>query len=195
MSYDRYLAICNPLHYASIMNHMLCLHLVIWSWLLACIAMLFLICLICNLQFCGPRVIDHYFCDMDPILKLSCSDHAIIDHAYFLSAMLFTLIPFSFILFTYAYIFITISRISSTIGKQKAFSTCSSHLIVVSTYYGTIISVYLAPSKGQLINVNKFLSLLYTTGTPLFNQIIYSLRNHDIKIAILKCISRHLRRH
>ncbi|XP_063302613.1 olfactory receptor 10A7-like [Pelobates fuscus] len=184
MSYDRYLAICDPLHYITIMDLRLRVQLALWSWLLACIVMIFIVFLICNLQFCGPHLIDHYFCDIAPILDLTCSDHQIVDFSYFILTILFALIPFSFILFTYISIFITVSQISSSSGKQKSFSTCSSHLMVVSTYYGTLITIYLVPSKGRSYNVNKVISLLYTMGTPFCNPIIYSLRNQEIKTAV-----------
>ncbi|KAM8972649.1 olfactory receptor 10A7-like [Pelodytes ibericus] len=184
MSYDRYLAICNPLHYISIMDLRLRVQLVFWSWLLACIVLSFVIFFLCSVQFCGPNTIDYYFCDIEPILELACSDHTIIDLSYFVSTILFGLIPFSYILFTYISIFITITQISSTRGRQKTFSTCSSHLIVVSIYYGTLIAIYMLPSRGQQYNIKKLLSLLYTMGTPFLNPIIYSFRNQEIKRAV-----------
>ncbi|KAM8972642.1 olfactory receptor 1E16-like [Pelodytes ibericus] len=187
MSYDRYLAICHPLSYITIMDLRLSLQLVIWSWLLAFMLLIFfIIVLLFNLEFCGPQIIDHYFCDLSPILKLSCTDPNFVEIADFIIAIPFVVVPFFFILSTYILIFITIFRISSTIAKQKAFSTCSSHLNVVSTYYWTIISIYMMPSKGQSFNVNKVISLLYTTGTPFFNPIIYSLRNLEIRKALEK---------
>ncbi|KAM8972650.1 olfactory receptor 10A7-like [Pelodytes ibericus] len=184
MSYDRYLAICNPLHYISIMDLRLRVQLVFWSWLIACLVLLFTIFFVCNLQFCGPNIIDHYFCDLEPILELACSDHTIIDLTYFVLAIVLALFPFFFILYTYISIFITITQISSTRGRQKTFSTCSSHLIVVSIYYGTLIAIYMVPSTGQPFHINKVISLLYTMGTPFFNPIIYSLRNQEIKRAV-----------
>ncbi|KAM8972584.1 olfactory receptor 10A7-like [Pelodytes ibericus] len=188
MSYDRYLAICNPLHYSSIMHHRLCLQLVIWSWVLACIVAFILASLMFILEFCGPHIIDHYFCDLAPILKLSCTETTFVEIADVIFGIPYVLAPFLFILYTYISIFITIFGIPSTVSKQKAFSTCSSHLIVVSTYYGTMITIYMLPSKGQF-NVNKVLSLLYTMGTPFFNPIIYSLRNQEIRKAVIKYAS------
>ncbi|KAM8972583.1 olfactory receptor-like protein I9 [Pelodytes ibericus] len=189
MSYDRYLAICNPLNYISVMDLRLCLQLVIWSWILAFMVLLAIVFLMFNLEFCGPHIIDHYFCDLAPILKLSCTDPTFVELADFILGIPYVVAPFFFILSTYILIFITIFRISSTIAKQKAFSTCSSHLIVVSTYYGTIIIIYLIPSQRQSFNVNKVLSLLYTMGTPFFNPIIYSLRNLEIRKALMKYVS------
>ncbi|KAM8972637.1 olfactory receptor 6B1-like [Pelodytes ibericus] len=184
MSYDRYLAICDPLHYTSIMDFRLRSQLVLCSWLLGLLTISVIIFLVCSLQFCGPHIIDHYFCDFAPLLELSCSDYSTVKLVDVVLGIPFALVPFFFILFTYISIFITILGISSTVRKQKSFSNCSSHLIVVSAYYGTIVTVYMAPSKGQLFNINKVLSLLYTMGTPFFNPIIYSLRNQDIKIAL-----------
>ncbi|XP_075434302.1 olfactory receptor 11L1-like [Ascaphus truei] len=188
MSYDRYLAICNPLRYTSIMDFRLCLHLIIWSWLIGFIVSLFLNIQICRLQFCGPHIIDHYFCDLAPLLQLSCSDTSIVELADFIFAIPLTLFPFVFIISTYVFISLTILRIPTTTGKQKAFSTCSSHLTVVGLFYGTLITVYMIPSRGLSFNVNKAISLLYTVGTPFLNPIIYSLRNQEIKLALKKYI-------
>ncbi|XP_075434061.1 olfactory receptor 11A1-like [Ascaphus truei] len=187
MSYDRYLAICNPLRYTSIMDLRLSLHLVLWSWMIVFLVILALVFPICQLQFCGPHIIDHYFCDFDPLLKLSCSDTSIVALEQFVFAIPITVLPFALITSTYVSISITILRIPTTTGRQKAFSTCSSHLTVVGTYYGTLIAIYMTPSRGLSFNLNKVLSLLYTVGTPLFNPIIYSLRNQEIKAALIKC--------
>ncbi|CAH2272522.1 hypothetical protein XELAEV_18019472mg, partial [Pelobates cultripes] len=189
MSYDRYLAICNPLHYSSIMNYRLSFHLVLWSWIFSSTIMFILVFLIANLQFCGSDNIDHYFCDLAPLLEMSCSDNTFIELLDMLLTIIFGIIPFVFILFTYICISITIAGIPSTSGKQKAFSTCSSHLTVVCMYYGTIILVYTIPSKGRLFNIKKMLSTLYTIGTPFFNPIIYSFRNQEIKIALIKHVT------
>ncbi|KAM8972652.1 olfactory receptor 10A7-like [Pelodytes ibericus] len=184
MSYDRYLAICNPLHYTSIMDLHLQFLMVISTWIFGFMFMLLFVLLVCKIQFCGSQIIDHYFCDLAPLLDLSCSDDTVIKLINFVTIILFMILPFSFILSTYIAIFITIFGISSTNGKQKAFSTCSSHLIVVSTYYGTLITVYLAPSEGQSFNMKKIISLLYIIATPFLNPVIYSLKNQEIKSAL-----------
>ncbi|KAE8620596.1 hypothetical protein XENTR_v10010355, partial [Xenopus tropicalis] len=188
MAYDRYLAICSPLHYVSIMGFRLCLYMSLCSWGLALILAFIGILLTFNLQFCGPFVIDHYFCDFAPIIKLSCTDYKAVELTDIILLIPFMLLPFCFIIYTYVSIGLAILRISSTEGRHKAFSTCSSHLIVVCMYYGTLIAVYMAPSKGQRFNMNKILSLLYTMGTPFFNPVIYSLRNKEIKMNLVKCI-------
>ncbi|XP_075433827.1 olfactory receptor 11A1-like [Ascaphus truei] len=187
MSYDRYLAICNPLHYSTIMGSKLCYTLVTLCWLLGFTFSLIAACLVCELQLCGSNVIDHFYCEFGPLLELSCSDTSIVEVVAFVLSTLIIIFPFVFVLLTYVYISLTILRIPSTTGKQKAFSTCSSHLAVVCVYYGTLIAKYMVPSKGHLQNLNKVLSLLYTVVTPLFNPIIYSLRNQEIRAALRKC--------
>ncbi|XP_075434070.1 olfactory receptor 6B1-like [Ascaphus truei] len=184
MSYDRYLAICHPLRYTTIMNFKLCLQLVIWSWLLGFIFTLFLILPISQLQFCGPNVIDHIFCDFAPLVKHSCSDTSFLEMEDFVLTFPVFLLPFVFIIATYVCIFLTILRIPSTTGRTKAFSTCSSHISVVGTYYGTLIIIYVIPSIEHSFTINKVLSLLYTVVTPFFNPLIYSLRNQEIGAAL-----------
>ncbi|XP_053320009.1 olfactory receptor 10A7-like [Spea bombifrons] len=193
MSYDRYLAICRPLHYTSVMDFRLNVQLILYSWLLACMITFMVAPAVSVLQFCG-HVIDHYFCDLAPLLELSCTKHPAAELIDLIIGIPFVTIPFLFIIFTYVSIVITILGISSSAGRQKAFSTCSSHLTVVCTYYGTVIIVYLAPSKKQSFNMNKLLSLLYTVLCPFVNPIIYSLRNDDIKINLKKFIINGLKR-
>uniref|UniRef100_A0A6I8Q8I4 Olfactory receptor n=1 Tax=Xenopus tropicalis TaxID=8364 RepID=A0A6I8Q8I4_XENTR len=188
MAYDRYLAICSPLHYASIMGFRLCLYMS-----LSLILSLFVNLLTFNLQFCGPLVIDHYFCDFTPLIKLSCTDYKPVELTLIILTIPSMLLPFCFIIFSYVSIGLAILRISSTEGRHKAFSTCSSHLIVVCTYYGTLIIVYMVPSKGHNFNTKKMLSLLYTVGTPCFNPIVYSLRNSEIKVALYKSAEKEIK--
>ncbi|XP_075433862.1 olfactory receptor 11A1-like [Ascaphus truei] len=187
MSYDRYLAICNPLHYTSIMDVSLCYILITLCWLLGFMPSLIGTWLVCELQLCGPNIIDHFYCEFGPLLELSCSDTSIVEIVVFVLAIPILLFPFVFVLLTYVYISLTILRIPSTTGKQKAFFTCSSHL-AVCVYYGTLISKYMVPSRGHLQTLNKVLSLLCTVVTSLFNPIIYSLRNQEIRAALKKCI-------
>ncbi|XP_053319900.1 olfactory receptor 11A1-like [Spea bombifrons] len=177
MSYDRYLAIYSPLRYVSIMPFKRCLHLVVSSWLFSFLVVLISLVLLATLDFCDP-LIDHYYCDFSPIVKLSCTDTSAIELETYLVTGFIVLLPFVFIVVTYIYIFFTIFAVPSK-TRQKAFSTCSSHLAVVCSYYGALIIIYLAPSNG--LNTNKVISLLYTVGTPLFNPIIYSLRNQEIR--------------
>ncbi|KAM4749329.1 olfactory receptor 5P53-like [Rhinophrynus dorsalis] len=192
MSFDRYLAICNPLRYHSIMNFRLCLNLIIVSWLVSFMLSLNITLLVMQLDFCSNNVIDHFFCDFLPLLELSCSDTSIVVIEDLVLGVPVTVVPFVFIVVTYIYIIRTILNIPSTRGRQKAFSTCSSHLTVVFMYYGTIFLIYLVPSRGYLKHINKFLSLLYTVLTPMLNPIIYSLRNQEIRKSLRKIINPNL---
>ncbi|XP_063158234.1 olfactory receptor 6N1-like [Candoia aspera] len=186
MSYDRYLAICKPLHYATSMNAQICIQLAASSWINGLIAALILLSLMLQLTFCGPNEIDHYFCDTVPLIKLSCSDTSLVELTSFVFTFAFTLPPFFLTLTSYIYIISTILRIPSTIGRKKAFSTCSSHLIVVSMFYGSIMIVYLLPKSEALTDVTNFFSLLYTVLPPVANPLIYSLRNKEVKDAMKK---------
>ncbi|KAM3924572.1 olfactory receptor 11L1-like [Leptodactylus fuscus] len=189
MCYDRYLAICRPLHYPQIVNHPFCLTMVVVTWMMsASVVLIHTLTIITKLNFCGPNRIDHFFCDLDPILQLSCSDILVVEIEVTMLSAVLVGIPFFIILISYICIIATILQIPSTIGRHKAFSTCSSHLIVVSMYYGTLLCVYLVPNRPQSMNVTKFLSLLYTVVTPLMNPIIYSLRNKDLQNEAKKVI-------
>ncbi|XP_040197823.1 olfactory receptor 11L1-like [Rana temporaria] len=184
MSYDRYLAICYPLHYVSIMSQVLCITLVFAALLLSSSLTSFIIHGVCSLEFCGPNTIDQFFCDFYPLMKLSCSDTSIVRMESTLLCTAVVVLPFLLIVLSYIYIALTISNISSISGRLKSFSTCSSHLTVVSIFYGTLISMYVLPNEGQSQMISKILSLLYTVFTPFINPFIYSLRNKDIKNAL-----------
>ncbi|XP_007443449.3 olfactory receptor 6B1-like [Python bivittatus] len=188
MSYDRYVAICKPLHYASLMNSKLCLQMAAGSWVIGFIASTITIILMSRLVFCGPNEIDHFFCDTYPIIQLSCSDTVLLRVLILSFVSLFTLPPFTLTLLSYTYILSAIVKIPSTIGKQKAFSTCSSHLMVVTIYYGSITAAYTLPDSASLRDWNKFVSAFYTVVTPLINPLIYSLRNKDVKDSLQRSV-------
>ncbi|XP_040275011.1 olfactory receptor 2A14-like [Bufo bufo] len=191
MSYDRYLAICRSLHYISIMNVKLRYSLINSSWVFGFLLALITIVLICGLEFCGPNVINHFFCEFASLLELSCSDTTVLNIEIIVICFPIVVLPFLFIIITYIYIFITILRISSNSGRQKAFSTCSSHLVVVSFFYGSMFVIYMVPYRGHSLTVNKFISLLYIVLTPLLNPIIYSLRNKEIQSSAMKYFQVH----
>ncbi|XP_073403045.1 olfactory receptor 6N1-like [Dendrobates tinctorius] len=184
MSYDRYVAICNPLHYISVMTSGHCVILTLFCFLFGLSPIFIYTITIANLNFCGPNIIDHLFCDFMPLIDLACSDTFRVHLEIFLLGTPSVLIPATIIVLSYTYIVVAVLRIPSSTGRQKAFSTCSSHLTVVSIFYGTLFSIYVVPSKGLTLTVSKILSLLYTVFTPLINPIIYSLRNEDIKKAV-----------
>ncbi|XP_053902235.1 olfactory receptor 6N1-like [Malaclemys terrapin pileata] len=192
MSYDRYLAICKPLHYSSLMNIRFCLQLAAGSWLNGCLAITIFILCVSQFIFCGPNEIDHFYCDPIPLIKLSCGDTHLIILVDFILACVFTLPPFLLTLMSYVCIIATILRIPSTTGRQKSFSTCSSHLIVVTIFYGTLMIVYMLPKVDTLRVLNKVLSLCYTVLTPLVNPLIYSLRNREVREALHKALSKYI---
>ncbi|KAG8573910.1 hypothetical protein GDO81_008933 [Engystomops pustulosus] len=189
MSYDRYLAICHPLRYSSLMGPNLCLQLVIGSWSLVIVLISSEVIVVIQFDFCGLNYIDHFFCDFGPIVELATSDISVLMLQDFVISIFMIFSPFAFIILTYFCIFFTIFKISSTFGKRKAFSTCSSHLTTVCVYYGTLITVYMAPTDESSSHINKYRSLLYIVVTPLMNPIIYSLRNSEIKRAMRKVMS------
>ncbi|XP_024071133.2 olfactory receptor 1020-like [Terrapene carolina triunguis] len=186
MSYDRYLAICNPLHYAARMSGRACLQLAGGSWIGGFLGNSITTLSISQLTFCGPNGIDHLFCDLIPLVKLSCNDPHLMETLAFILSFLFSLVPFLLTLMSYISIITTILRIPSTTGRQKAFSTCSSHLIVVSIYYATLLIVYMFPTTDILNDFKKVLSVIYAVLTPLVNPLIYSLRNKEVQEALRK---------
>ncbi|XP_034646425.1 olfactory receptor 11L1-like [Trachemys scripta elegans] len=192
MAYDRYLAICIPLSYKVMMNFRFCLLLVSASWITGFSSSVLVVGMVPQLSFCGPNEINNFFCDMAELLKLSCAKSPLAEMIILVCCSVVTLIPFLFITGSYVLILLAIWRIASSTGRQKAFSTCASHLLVVSLYYGTIIIMYVAPSEGLSPSFHKILSLMYTVATPMFNPIIYSLRNQEVKEAFRKVVMQNL---
>ncbi|KAM5171532.1 olfactory receptor 5P81-like [Mantella aurantiaca] len=188
MSYDRYLAICNPLRYSSLLNSRVFSQLIIGLWGFVAILASSEIVVIFQFNYCGLNSIDHFFCDFGPVVKLSTSDISALMLQDIVISIVTIFLPFAFIIITYICILVTILKISSTSGRRKAFSTCSSHLAMVCAYYGTLIIVYVAPSEESSTNTNTYKSLLYIVVSPLMNPIIYSLRNHEIKRALKKIL-------
>ncbi|XP_060111186.1 olfactory receptor 6C4-like [Heteronotia binoei] len=191
MSYDRYVAICKPLHYMTIMNNKVCLFLVAASWFWGFVENTVLIVFVFQLTFCGHNEIEHFFCDYTPIIQLSCTDTYKAQLALTVLASVCTFPAFMFTIASYVCIIMTILKIPSKTGRKKAFSTCSSHLVVVSVFYGTIIIVYVLPKTEMLKELNKVFSVFYTVLTPLINPLIYSLRNKEVKMAWRRTLSKH----
>ncbi|XP_065272230.1 olfactory receptor 6N1-like [Emys orbicularis] len=190
MSYDRYLAICKPLHYSTLMSNRFCLQLAAGSWLNGSLATTIFILFISQLIFCGPNEIDHFYCDPILLMELSCSDTHLSILVNLIFVSVFTLPPFLLTMTSYVCISATILRIPSTTGRKKAFSTCSSHLTVVTIFYGTIMIFYMLPKRDTLRDLKKVLSLCFTVLTPLVNPLIYSLRNREVKEALSKAVSK-----
>ncbi|CAI9153101.1 unnamed protein product [Rangifer tarandus platyrhynchus] len=186
MSYDRYTAIHNPLHYSILMTPKICFQLMMAAWLLG---FLVSVCLL-TLSFCGPNQIDHFFCDFSPLLKLSCSDVSTIEIIPSISSGSILVVTVFVIVLSYICILNTILKMRSTEGRHKAFSTCTSHLTAVTLYYGTIIFIYVMPKSSYSTEQNRVVSVFYTVLIPMLNPLIYSLRNRDVKEALRKVMAR-----
>ncbi|XP_065772942.1 olfactory receptor 10A2-like [Muntiacus reevesi] len=189
MSYDRYLAICSPLQYPSLMNLHTRVLLAGGSWLGGFLTPVVTVAMTFQLPFCATYKIDHFFCDLAPVLKLACSDTETVEKTTFLLASFVTMVPFLLTVASYMHIVAAVLRIPSAAGKQRAFATCSSHLTVVTLYYGALGTVYAIPTATQTAVLNKIFSLFYTVVTPMVNPIVYSLRNKDVQKAVRRLMS------
>uniref|UniRef100_A0A8D1LJA5 Olfactory receptor n=1 Tax=Sus scrofa TaxID=9823 RepID=A0A8D1LJA5_PIG len=188
MAYDRYVAICNPLHYPLIMKHKMCIQLVAGSWISGIPVQIGQTFQIFSLPFCGSNLINHFFCDIPPILKLACGDTFVNEMMVSTVAVLFVTVPFLLILVSYGKLISTILKLSSATSRTRAFSTCSSHLMVVVLFFGSGMITYLRPRTSHSAGTDKVLSLFYTIVTPMFNPMIYSLRNKDVVRALRKLL-------
>ncbi|KAM4707034.1 olfactory receptor 11L1-like [Discoglossus pictus] len=191
MGYDRYLAICNPLRYSTIMTNKMCYWLVLVSWISGSLIPLMPTIFASRFSYCSLKEIDHFFCDFGPLVMLSCSDTSVAAQIFFGQAWILILSCFFVTIFSYTFIISTILKIPSLNGRQKAFSTCASHLIVVSILYSSIIFIYVRPSSAKTSYIDKTVSVLYTVLTPLLNPVIYCLRNSSMKTGIQTLIKRH----
>ncbi|XP_008709390.1 olfactory receptor-like protein OLF4 [Ursus maritimus] len=186
MAYDRFVAICHPLHYMVIMNPWLCGLLVLVCWVLSVFNSLLHTCMVLRLSFCTEVEIPHFFCELNQMIQLACSDTFLNNIVMYFAAMLLAVGPFIGILYSYSKIGSSILRISTAQGKYKAFSTCASHLSVVSLFYCTSLGVYLSSAAPQSSHTSTVASVMYTVVTPMLNPFIYSLRNRDIKGALMR---------
>ncbi|XP_008065585.1 olfactory receptor 6C70 [Carlito syrichta] len=183
MSYDRYVAICKPLHYTSIMSNKACHQLVLSSWLTGFLVIFPPLILGLNLDFCATNIIDHFICDISPVLQLSCSDTHLLELIAFCLAVMTLIVTLFLVILSYSFILKTIVKFPSAQQKKKAFSTCSSHMIVVSITYGSCIFIYVKPSANERVTLSKGVAVLNTSVAPLLNPFIYTLRNQQVKQA------------
>ncbi|XP_062951844.1 olfactory receptor 5A2 [Cynocephalus volans] len=190
MAYDRYAAICNPLLYTALISHTLCLKMVAGAYVGGFLSSLIETYAVYQHDFCGPNVINHFFCDLPPVLALSCSDTFTSQVVTFIVGVVVGVISVLVVLISYSYIVVTVLKISSAKGRAKAFSTCASHLTAVTLFYGSGLFMYMRPSSSYSLNRDKVVSIFYAVVIPMVNPIIYSLRNKEIKNAMRKAVER-----
>uniref|UniRef100_A0A452S7Q2 Olfactory receptor n=1 Tax=Ursus americanus TaxID=9643 RepID=A0A452S7Q2_URSAM len=190
MSYDRYAAICKPLHYTTLMSKRLCVQLVLCSWFSGFLVVIVPHTMALQLPFCASNVINHYCCDYTVLLHLSCADTRFIEMMEFISVGITLIFTLVLVILSYMYIIRTILRIPSVQQRKKAFSTCFSHMIVVSLSYGSCIFMYINPSVKDAETFNKGVAVLNTSVAPLLNPFIYTLRNKQVKIAFKDMVSK-----
>ncbi|EGV96146.1 Olfactory receptor 2B11 [Cricetulus griseus] len=188
MSLDRYIAICKPLRYPAIMHQQLCILLVSMAWLSGLANSLLQSTLTVKLPFCGNNKVDNFLCEVPVMIKMSCANTAFNIAMLSIVGTFYSLVPLSLILVSYGFIVATVLRIRSSEGKKKAFNTCGSHVVVVSLFYGPVISMYVQPSSSNSQDKNKLLSLFYSLVTPMLNPFIYTLRNKDMKGAMKRLL-------
>ncbi|XP_003513188.1 olfactory receptor 6C2-like [Cricetulus griseus] len=183
MSYDRYVAICKPLHYVTIMSSKVCHKLVLCCWMAGLLIILPPLTLFLNLRFCDSNIIDYFFCDASPILKISCSDTWLIEQLVIVCAVLTFILTLVCVVLSYVQVIKTILRFPSAQQRKKAFSTCSSHMIVVSITYGSCIFIYINPAAKESVAISKGVAVLMTSIAPMLNPFIYTLRNKQVRQA------------
>ncbi|XP_058393771.1 olfactory receptor 10J4 [Diceros bicornis minor] len=189
MGYDRYVAICSPLQYSVIMGKKTCIQLASGSWSIGLSTAILQVSSVFSLPFCDAHVISHFFCDIRPLMKLACADTTIKEFITLLISLCVLVLPMVLIFISYVLIVTTILKIASTEGRKKAFATCASHLTVVIVHYGCTSFIYLKP-KSQNSLQDRFISVTYTVITPLLNPVVYSLRNKEVKDALLRALGR-----
>ncbi|KAM9671994.1 olfactory receptor 6C6 [Trichechus inunguis] len=181
MSYDRYVAICKPLHYPIIMSSRVCYQLILSSWVTGFLIIFPPLIMGLKLDFCASKIIDHFICETSPILQISCTDTHVLELMSFVLAVMTLVVTLVLVILSYIYIIKAILKFPSAQQRTKAFSTCTSHMIVVSMTYGSCIFMYIKPSAKERVTVSKGVALLYTSIAPLLNPFIYTLRNQQVK--------------
>ncbi|VFV22223.1 olfactory receptor 2t11-like [Lynx pardinus] len=192
MAYDRYVAVCNPLRYPVLMNRRVCLLLAAGAWFGGSLDGFLLTPITMNVPYCHSRNINHFFCEIPAVLRLACADTSLYETLMYICCVLMLLIPISIISISYSLILLTVHRMHSAEGRKKAFTTCSSHLTVVSIFYGAAFYTYVLPQSFHTPEQDKVVSAFYTIVTPMLNPLIYSLRNKDVMGAFQKILSRCL---
>ncbi|XP_004697290.1 olfactory receptor 2W3-like [Echinops telfairi] len=188
MAYDRFVAVCKPLHYMVIMHPQLCLGLVSLAWGFGIANSLIMSPMTLWLPRCGYRKVDHFLCEMPALIRMACVNTAVVEGIAFILAVGIVISPLAFILISYGYIVKSVLRIQSSSGRHKVFNTCGSHLTVVSLFYGNIIYMYMQPGTSSSKDQGKFLTLFYNIVTPLLNPLIYTLRNKEVKGALRRLL-------
>ncbi|KAM6224147.1 olfactory receptor 2T2-like [Rhynchocyon petersi] len=190
MAYDRYVAVCNPLRYPVLMNRRICLFMAVGSWVGGSLDGFILTPVTMGFPYCGSREINHFFCEIPAVLKLSCRDTSLYETLMYACCVLMVLIPISLISVSYTRILITVHRMNSAESRRKAFATCSSHIMVVSIFYGAAFYTNVIPQSYHTPEKDKVVSAFYTILTPMLNPLIYSLRNKDVATALRKLLGR-----
>ncbi|XP_046930634.1 olfactory receptor 11H4-like [Lynx rufus] len=188
MAYDRYLAICHPLHYSTTMTQQLCYILMSLCWVLGFLSYSASTIQLSQLPFCGPNTIDHFMCDMDPLMALSCATAPVMEIIFYVLNSLIIILTLLYILGSYTLLLIAVLKVPSAAGLRKAFSTCGSHLTVVCLFFGALLTMYVSPTADNPAEIQKILTLFYSVVTPFLNPLIYSLRNKDMKAAMKKIL-------
>ncbi|XP_030043963.1 olfactory receptor 1052-like [Microcaecilia unicolor] len=192
MAYDRYIAVCHPLRYVLIMNWSVCVLSVAGLWIAGFLDSLTYTVLLSRFSYCRSNKINHFFCDISALLKLSCTSTSTVEYTIFIVGTFVAVPCISLTFVSYIYIISAILRIRSAEGRRKAFSTCSAHLTVVILFYGTLLCSYMRPTSTQSLEQNKLFAVLYNALIPMFNPIIYSLRNQEVKKALINVFTRKL---
>ncbi|XP_066433175.1 olfactory receptor 5AR1-like [Eleutherodactylus coqui] len=190
MAYDRYVAICCPLHYTTIMSKMVCIRLAVGTWMSGFLLSISHVVLTFNTNTCGHNVINHFICDVPEVLSLGCENIILVELIFYIVGIIILLTPVTFIVISYVNIILSILKIASSSGRRKAFSTCSSHMMVVVIFYGSAMASYMKPRSSSLPGTDKVIAVFYAIVTPMLNPMIYTLRNNDVKDAFVKLITK-----